>query len=1021
MTAPVKLRTRPPAVGRVPAILLVCLLAGISPGALGAVIEVDTLDDVVDANDGVCSLREAIDNANDDAQTRADCEAGTGEDTIRFAQTQDLFDAVSGGESLALSGSELAVNDAGDTLGEPLTIDGAIADPSSSDDPPPEVTVTIDGGGSGESDVSACTIEDSRVGRILTVDTPTTLTSLTLTNGCVEDDGGIIFNASALTLAGVNVSNGSALEVAEAGGRGGAIFNDDGATLVIDEGSQIANSFASRRGGGIANVSMNTIACPVTVVPDSDCTISLDGTTLSGNVAGFDDTGEGGSGMLLLGHGGALHNAGGTVAGRSVTLNENAAIASGGGIWNSETGTIELLSATLQSNQALALNDTDPVRGGAAIFNDGGTLNIEFAAFSGNQTLHNVSVGDAPVPVHGGGIASTGGAITLDTVAMTQNQVGRAASQTQPGSEEEEPEPLPAIPGLGGALYVADGTLAVHDSTLIQNTAQTGGGAIWSEVGAAVDAEPALAIVRSTAQGNQVRDNGQGGGLHNGGSAGIDDSRFYANAVGGENGTGGAVFNAGSLDIADTEIGRNNAAFGGGIDNAGELTLTRVFLGATQTESRNRAGADGGGLRNRSGGIATVENSTIAFNDAGAGDLGDNSGGGIWNAGTLSVTNSTFSNNRALNGGAGGGLFQAGGSGNLRFTTLIADSGGGVATAGGTVTAESSLVTGAAGGSVGADTFSLINPSSAGVDGLKLFGGATPTRPLRAGSAAVDAGEQSNCDSVGNLDQRGAARPPDGSGNGSACDTGSFERTDDPVLKVDRNGPEQISVQSQIGGDLAVLAFSIANNGDDNVTVGGFNVRPLFNGGIEALRQLVRNDPEVAGQLQFDIVLDDGAGENAGNGLLDDDETTVVGTGDTAGQEFLFDSGAGRSFAAGENEDFLVVLRLPEAETETAGLFSLQPLFAGGLLIGLLGLVRIRELRRRVQWLLVIGLLTAGLAACSESTGIDDLQPPPQPVPDPSLQGQLRFKLFQLESTTVAGEIVIGEGLPVFGPAISVR
>jgi hypothetical protein len=339
------------------------------------------------------------------------------------------------------------------------------------------------------------------------------------------------------------------------------------------------------------------------------------------------------------------------------------------------------------------------------------------------------------------------------------------------------------------------------------------------------------------------------------------------------------------------------------------------------------------------------------------------------------------------------------------------------------VTVASSIVVAANSDHVSADAASLINPGNPRVEDLKLYGGVTPTRPLTAGSDAVDRGDGAACDAapIDNLDQRGAARPPDGGGNGAACDTGSFERTGDPVLRVERTGPLQVT--AELGGDLVVLAFSLANDGGESVTVGGFNVRPLFNGGVEALRRLVLNDPDEVDQLQFEIILDDGAAENAGNGLLDEDETTVVGSGDTAGREFLFDGGAGRAIPAASGESFLIVARLPGSETETAALFSAPPILAGGALLGLLGLVRLRGLRHRAQWLLVVALLTAGLAACSDSTPIDDLELPPPPVPDPSLQGQIRFQLYQLTPDAAgqtAGEIRIGDGLPVYGPAIGV-
>lgn len=1006
-------RTRPCGDRRTPALLLVCLLVGISPGALGAVIEVDTLDDVVDAGDAACSLREAIDNANDDAATHADCEAGAGEDTIRFAQTQALYDAAAGGQHLELAGDELTINDAGDVAGEALTVEGLIIDPSSTDDPPAEVRVTIDGGGNIESDASACVTEDSRVGRVFTVQTPTALSGFSLANTCIQDlDGGIVFNASALTLSDVSISNGNVIGTGETGGRGGGIFNAAGATLIIDQASQVSGSFASRYGGGIANLSAAAIAggCPLTIEPE--CTIALASVTLSSNLAGFNDTGDGGSGTLLLGSGGGLYNDGGMVAAQSVTVSSNLATVNGGGIWNS--GTVTLLSATVQSNQAqaltLTLEDQDP-RGGGAIFNEGGDLNLRFATLSGNSVTHNDILQSIVFPaVYGGAVASTGGDLDLDTVAMTQNQAGQAEVTD---NSNEVLQPL--IPGLGGALYVDAGNLTIADSTLFNNVAQTRGGGIWH-------GGDGLDMQRTTVQNNQAHGEDAdgttatgGGGLYNDGPATIVGGRFYGNVADGNNGSGGGILNAAvPLEITDTEIGRNFAAFGGGIDNSGTLTLTRVSLGGGQIESRNIAGDDGGGLHNRGGGDATVDDSSVVFNSA-------THGAGVWNVGTLTVANSTFSDNQVLNDGSAGDLYHDGGGTTLRFTTLA---GGGVTVAGGAeITAASSLVTGHVSGNIAADGASLIRPDKPGLETLKLYGGVTLTRPLTADSGAVDHGDGAACGAapIDNLDQRGAARPPAGNGNGTACDSGAFERTGDPVLTVEQNGPLQVS--AELGGDLVVLAFSISNNGGESVTVGGFDVRQLFNGGVEALRRLVGNDPDGLDQLQFDVVLDDGVDVNAGNGLLDEDETTVVGSGDESGRQFQFDGGAGRVFPAGASEDFLVVLYLPGSQSQTAGLFSAPPIFAGGLLIGLLGLVRLRGVRRRVQWLLVVALLTVGLAACSQSTTIDDLEPPPPPVPDPSLQGQLRFKMYRLTPDAaggMAGEILIGDGLPVYGPAISV-
>jgi hypothetical protein len=73
---------------------------------------------------------------------------------------------------------------------------------------------------------------------------------------------------------------------------------------------------------------------------------------------------------------------------------------------------------------------------------------------------------------------------------------------------------------------------------------------------------------------------------------------------------------------------------------------------------------DGGGIYNT--GTATVTNSTISGNSS-------NLGGGIWNeGGTLTVTNSTISGNSAHGGGGGGGIYTLG-HGTMLKNTIVAN------------------------------------------------------------------------------------------------------------------------------------------------------------------------------------------------------------------------------------------------------------------------------------------------------------------------------------------------------------
>ena len=75
-------------------VLMVVALLGLLPqGIMAATITTTDTDPAASAN-GFCSLIEAIDNANDDAQTHADCAAGNDADTIVLAgsNTYDLTD-----------------------------------------------------------------------------------------------------------------------------------------------------------------------------------------------------------------------------------------------------------------------------------------------------------------------------------------------------------------------------------------------------------------------------------------------------------------------------------------------------------------------------------------------------------------------------------------------------------------------------------------------------------------------------------------------------------------------------------------------------------------------------------------------------------------------------------------------------------------------------------------------------------------------------------------------------------------
>jgi CSLREA domain-containing protein len=142
-------------------------------------------------------------------------------------------------------------------------------------------------------------------------------------------------------------------------------------------------------------------------------------------------------------------------------------------------------------------------------------------------------------------------------------------------------------------------------------------------------------------------------------------------------------------------VGNSHGIEGGGILNAGTLTLSDMIISGNKSSNGgncgNAAGGDGGaggGIFNSGGASLTIANSTISDNLAG--DAGNNdssssgslggvggSGGGISNDGSITIINSTLNGNRSGKGGnkAFGGSGSTGGDGggifNFSGATLV--------------------------------------------------------------------------------------------------------------------------------------------------------------------------------------------------------------------------------------------------------------------------------------------------------------------------------------------------------------
>jgi hypothetical protein len=160
--------------------------------------------------------------------------------------------------------------------------------------------------------------------------------------------------------------------------------------------------------------------------------------------------------------------------------------------------------------------------------------------------------------------------------------------------------------------------------------------------------------------------------------------------IGGNNvGSGGGIANAGNLTLNFVTITGNSAPDAGGLFNSGRALIVHSVIKANTASAGDGAG---GGIYNQTGGTLTVFETLVAGNhasDSGGGILTNNgastsiiqstiekntaaTGGGIQNFGTTSLDRTLVQQNKAGPGlTTGGGIFNAGVVGSVTLRRSI--------------------------------------------------------------------------------------------------------------------------------------------------------------------------------------------------------------------------------------------------------------------------------------------------------------------------------------------------------------
>ncbi len=290
-----------------------------------------------------------------------------------------------------------------------------------------------------------------------------------LATGAVIQPSGIrafdVVPGGDLALHGATITGGIADDGGVLGNSGGAILNQG--TLLVD-GVTITENAAVRAGGAIEATAGSR-------------------TTILRSVLSDNDTGG------TPGNGGAFHLTGaGTVDIVDSEITGNSAQNEGGGVWNSNAGTMTISGTLIEGNTAAGNGARN---GGGGVFQQGiveGGPSTGTIAISGSTIRDNHATGTAG---SGGGILNVEGVVTVVDTLIEGNTAPRAGGGIEIAGSDVAADRVEltrvtlvdnttgANPGNGGGLHLTGpGTVLVDDSVVTGNDAANEGGGLWNSI-----------------------------------------------------------------------------------------------------------------------------------------------------------------------------------------------------------------------------------------------------------------------------------------------------------------------------------------------------------------------------------------------------------------------------------------------------------------------------------------------------------------------------------------------------------